>query len=137
MATAIVKKGILRSKDIIATDLALAKVKSLKDFQEKEIKEAFPSQPVIILGFEKVPAVGEKFKSYKTAEEAVAKIKKEEPKREIGSTVLELTGDKKVLNIILKGDVFGSLEAIEAMLKNLTARQSYFKNFKIRSWRYK
>ncbi|MGD0576909.1 MAG: translation initiation factor IF-2 [Candidatus Staskawiczbacteria bacterium] len=119
VATAIVKKGILRAKDIIATDLALAKVKSVKDFQDKEIKEAFPSQPVIILGFEKVPAVGEKFKSYKTEKEAMAEIKKEEPKREIGSTVLEVAGDRKVLNIILKADVFGSLEAIEGMLKNL------------------
>ena len=99
--------------------MALAKVKSLQDFQGKEIMEALPSQPVIILGFEKVPAVGEKFRSYKTAEEAMIEIKKEEPKREIGPTVLDLSGDKKVLNIILKGDVYGSLEAMEAMLKNL------------------
>jgi len=119
IATAIIKKGILRKKDIIATDLALAKVKCLRDFQGKEIEETHPSQPVIILGFEKVPAVGEKFKSYKTIEEASAKLKKEEPKREIGSTVLDLDPNKKVFNIILKGDVFGSLEAIEAMLKNL------------------
>ncbi|MEK7080341.1 MAG: translation initiation factor IF-2, partial [Patescibacteria group bacterium] len=119
IATAIVKKGILRPKSIIATDLALAKVKSIKDFQENEIKEALPAQPVIILGFEKVPAVGEKFKSYKTEKEAMEEIKKEKPKREIGNTVLDLPGDKKVLNIILKGDVFGSLEAIEGMLKNL------------------
>jgi len=119
VATAIVKKGILKTKDIIATDLAMAKIKCLKDFQENEIKEAYPSQPVIILGFKKVPAVGEKFKSYATEKEAMAEIKKEEPKREIGNTVLDLSGDKKVLNIILKGDVFGSLEAIEGMLKNL------------------
>ena len=119
VATAIVKKGILKNKDIIATDLALAKIKHLEDFQGMPIREACPSQPVIILGFEKVPAVGEKFKSYKTTEEAQEKIKKEEPKRAIGSTVLESDPNKKVLNIILKGDVFGSLEAIEAMLKNL------------------
>jgi len=119
VATAIVKKGVLKAKDIIATDLALAKVKSIKDFQDKEISQAFPSQPVIILGFEKVPAVGEKFKSYKTEKEALCEIKKEEPKREVGNTVLDLSGAKKVLNIILKGDVFGSLEAIEGMLKNL------------------
>lgn len=119
VATAIIQKGILRPKDIIATDLALAKVKALKNFQEKEIKEALPSQPVIILGFEKVPAVGEKFKSYATEKEALAQIKIEEPKREIGSTVLDISEGKKVLNIILKADVFGSLEAIEAMLKNL------------------
>jgi translation initiation factor IF-2 len=119
IATAIVKRGILKPKDIIATDLALAKIKCLKDFQGKEIEEAKPSQPVIILGFEKVPAVGEKFKSYKTEKEALEEIKKEEPKREIGSAVLESDPNKKVLNIILKGDVFGSLEAIEGMLKNL------------------
>ena len=119
VATAIIKKGILKNKDIIATDLALAKVKSLENFQGKEIIEALPSQPVIILGFEKVPTVGEKFKSYKTIEEAQEKIKKEEPKRTIGSTVLESDPNKKVLNIILKGDVYGSLEAVEAMLKNL------------------
>ena len=119
VATAIVKKGILRNKDIIATDLALAKIKHLEDFQGLPVREAFPSQPVIILGFEKVPAVGEKFKSYKTVEEAMAEIKKEEPKRVLGSTVLESDPNKKTLNIILKGDVFGSLEAIEGMLKNL------------------
>jgi translation initiation factor IF-2 len=119
VATAIVQKGILRKKDIIATDLALAKVRSLHDFKSKEIEEALPSQPVIILGFEKVPAVGEKFKSYKTVEEALEEIKREKPKREIGASVIEADPNKKVLNVILKGDVYGSLEAIEAMLKNL------------------
>jgi len=119
VATAIVKKGILRAKDIIATDLALAKIKHLEDFKGMPIKEALPSQPVIILGFEKVPAVGEKFKSYKTVDEAMVEIKKEEPKRLINPTVLDLDPSKKVLNIILKGDVFGSLEAIDGMLKNL------------------
>ena len=119
VATAIVQKGVLKSKAIIATDLAMAKVKAVKDFMGKEILEAFPSQPVIILGFEKVPAVGEKFKSYATAEEAMKEMKREIPKREVGSTVLDSDPTKKVLNIILKGDVFGSIEAIEGMLKNL------------------
>jgi translation initiation factor IF-2 len=119
IATAIIKKGVLNKKDIIATDLAMAKVKSIKDFKGKEIEQGFPSQPVIILGFEEVPAVGEKFKKYETVEQALFEIKKEAPKREIGATVLDTDPEKKVLNIILKGDVFGSLEAIEAMLKSL------------------
>jgi len=130
IATAIIKKGILRKKNIIATDLALAKVKSLKDFKGKEVEEGLPSKPVIILGFEKVPAVGEKFKSYKTVEEAEEEIKKEKPKREVGSTVLDLDPDKKKLNIILKGDVFGSLEAIEAMLKNLPQEKTVLRILK-------
>ena len=119
VATVIVERGILSKKDIIATDLSLAKVKLLEDFRGKKIDKAYPSQPAIILGFEKVPGVGEKFKSYSTVEEAVARIKKEEHKREINTTVLDTNSGKKVLNIILKGDCFGSLEAIEGMLKNL------------------
>lgn len=123
VATAIIKKGILKKKEIIATDLALAKVKSLKDFKGKEMPEALPSQPVIILGFDKVPAVGEKFKHYNSVKEAEDEIKKEIPKREIGFGIIDVEAGKKVLNIILKGDVFGSLEAIEAMLKSLPQDQ--------------
>jgi len=131
VATAIVKRGVLKRRAIIATDLALAKsVKSIKDFKGKEIVEGLPSQPVIILGFDKVPAVGERFKTYKTVEEAEKQIKMEEQKREIGSTVLDLDGDKKVLNIILKGDVFGSLEAIEAMLKALPQEKAVLRILK-------
>jgi len=131
VATAIVKKGVLRNKDIIATDLALAKVKHLEDFKGLPIKEALPSQPVIILGFETVPAVGERFKSYRTTEEATEEIKKEKPKREIGSTVLESDPNKKVLNIILKGDVFGSLEAIDGMLKSLPQDKAIIRILKV------
>ena len=119
VATVIVEKGILKKKDIIATDLALAKVKNLESFLGETITEAFPSSPAIVLGFEKVPGVGEKFKSYATVEDALAKLKKEEQKREINTNVIDIDPNKKVLNIILKGDVFGSLEAIEGVLKNL------------------
>lgn len=119
VATIIVEKGILKEKDIIATDLTLAKIRSLENFLGKHITEAFPSQPVIIFGFEKVPGVGEKFKSYSTAQEALEKLKKEEQKREININVIDTDSDKKTLNIILKGDVFGSLEAIEGVLKSL------------------
>lgn len=119
VATAIVQKGILRKKGIIATDLAVAKVRSVKNSNGKEIDEALPSQPVVILGFNKVPAVGEKFKTYQTVEEAEKEINLEKPKRETGSTVIDSDPDKKIFNIILKADVFGSLEAVEAMLKNL------------------
>jgi len=119
IATVIVEKGILKEKSIIATDLAMAKVKSLSNHLSKTITEAYPSQPAIILGFENVPAVGEKFKTYLSAEDAKIKLKREEPKRELNINVLDLDGERKTSNIILKGDVFGSLEAIEGMLKNL------------------
>ncbi len=118
-ATLIVKNGTLNKKDIIATDTAMAKIKSLENFQGKPIEQAHPSQPVIVLGFETVPGVGEKFKTYATAEDALLKIKKEEKKREQFISVLPVDSDKKFFNIILKSDVSGSLEAIEGVLKAL------------------
>jgi len=119
VATAIIKKGILNLKDIIATDIALGKVRGMQDFQGKQIQKALPSQPVVILGFEKVPAVGEKFKFFKSVEDAQAKLKIESQKREINVSVIDNDPSKKIVNIILKGDVFGSIEAIEGVLKNL------------------
>jgi len=119
IAQVIVEKGILREKEVIATDSALAKVKSLQDFEQKSMTEAYPGQPAVVLGFQTVPQVGEKFKSYASIEDATANINLQKNKKETNTTVLDTDPNKKVLNIILKGDFFGSLGAIEEMLKNL------------------
>ncbi len=127
VATVIVEKGILSNKDIIATDTAMAKIRHLQNFAGQTIENAKPSQPAVILGFEKVPAVGQIFKTYKTTNDAMAYIKKESLEKEKnGSGLLSAknpAGKEKILNIILKGDVAGSVEAIEGMLKNLPQDQ--------------
>src|SRR3989338_1578205 len=126
VATVIVEKGILNKKDIIATDLAMAKIKSLEDFQGKPMEKVFPGQPAVILGFETVPGVGERFTTFKDANSAMARVKVTEKKWETGGAVLEVDPDKpdkKIVNVILKGDVHGSLEAIEGMLKSLPSDQ--------------
>ncbi len=121
IATLILKKGTLEGKNFIGTKTAYSKIKTLKDFQRKEIKKAYPSQPIIILGFDKVPQIGENFKVYKTAEEALQKIEKHKNKKEgeLPSTVFVEKEKQSILNIILKADVLGSLEAVEGILKNL------------------
>jgi translation initiation factor IF-2 len=119
VATVIVEKGTLRLKDIIAGDLALAKVRAMEDFQGRPIEQAMPSQPAIIYGFSQVPGVGEKFKSYESMAKAEEKLKAEAQKRQVNSAVIDVAEGQKVLNVVLKADVFGSLEAIEGMLKNL------------------
>ena len=116
VATLILEKGILRENDILGTSSTFGKSKKLTDFQGKLIKEAFPSQPVQVLGFEEVPKVGEKFKVFSDFEAAKGEIKKEEGKKP--QVFLEAEG-KKVLNIVLKADVLGSLEAIENALKSI------------------
>jgi len=130
VATLIVQKGILHIKDVIATDLALAKIKALLDFNGKAITQVNPSQPAVVLGFETVPAVGEKFKTYKTSEEAQAKLKLESDKKEIDYSSTAVDPDKKILNIILKGDVLGSLEAIDGMLLSLPSDKVILKVLK-------
>lgn len=115
-ATLLVLNGTLKTGDIIGTNTACTKIKSLEDFQKKQIKEALPSTPVIVFGFNAVPKVGETFKSFKDVNEAKECIKLIDKEIE---KIGELEEDQKVLNIILKADVVGSLEAIEEILKSL------------------
>jgi len=148
IANIIVKKGILNKKDIIVTDATLAKIKILKDSLGNELENVYPGSPATLLGFEKVPGVGEKFIICESVNSALEKIKKRKEKTparataggEIETTVLDnntvpLTEDinapiKKVSNIILKGDVLGSLEAIEEMIKSLPQDQVILKILK-------
>ena len=116
MATLILNQGKLRPGQIIGTFSAFGKIKNLENFQGISIPEAFPSQPVIVLGFENVPRVGEKFKIFSDAEEAKTNLKISE---KIAPEVISVESNQKVLNLILKADVLGSLEAIEEVLKNL------------------
>ena len=115
-ATLILSEGILNSSDIIATASTLGKAKHLEDFQGKKIERAEPSQPVILIGFEKVPKIGEVFKVFPESELAQKYLQAE---KERGPRVLEIKPEQKVLNLILKADVLGSAEAIENVLGEL------------------
>jgi len=117
-ATLILRNGVLNLGDIIGTPSTLGKVKALEDFQGNSLERAFPSQPCIVLGFENVPQVGEKAKVFSDIKSAEEYLEKEKglPRP---SEVFVVEPDKKVLNIILKTDVLGSLEPIEGVLKNL------------------
>jgi len=121
VSTLLLKKGILKEKDIIGTDSTYAKIKTLQNFKGERIKEVYPSQPAVVLGFEKVPRAGEEVKSYSGEQEALGNIEKNKDKTERNSPPSVFTeGDKKdVLNIVLKADVLGSLEALEKMFESL------------------
>lgn len=119
VATLILKNGLLKERDIISTPSAWAKIKALENYQGEKINKAFPSQPVVVLGFEKVPGVGEIFKSYSSEEEVISNIKEEKKDERPEVIMSSFEEDKKILNIILKSDVLGSLEAIETTLRNL------------------
>lgn len=123
VATLIVQKGTLKKNDILAVDDAfIGKVRNLKDYNNKEIDKATPSTPAKILGLKFTAEVGDilevkesvkglkKTRVYKPAElRSVKPVLTEEEKQE----------QKKIqkLNVILKGDVLGSVEAIAESLE--------------------
>lgn len=127
IATVIVEEGILKKGDNIGTSSAFGKVKGLENFQLKPLKQATPSLPAVILGFESVPAVGEEFKVYSNIEEY---RKEPKGKSRIAPVVISVGPDQKLVNIILKADVFGSLEAIEEVLKNLPQEKTILRILK-------
>jgi translation initiation factor IF-2 len=115
-ATLLLTNGTLKIGDIVGTSTAFTKVKSLENFQKVSISEALPSTPVIIFGFNQVPIIGEEFRVFSDIETAKNYLKIKEKR---APEILEISGEKKVLNLILKTDVAGSAEAIEEILKSL------------------
>jgi translation initiation factor IF-2 len=113
--TLLVKNGFLLKEDFIATESSYGRIKKLEDFVGKPIEQAGPSKPVSVLGFERLPDVGEKFQVFKNVEEARNYAMHKQKKGDNQS----VSGDKKCFKIILKADVSGSLEAIRAMIENV------------------
>ena len=116
-ATLILENGTLKVGDIVGTISTFGKIKSLENFQEVSVEKVLPSEPAVVIGFEKVPMVGESFKVFPNLEEAKSYLKG--PERKVIPEVLEVLPEQKVLNLILKTDVLGSIEAIEEVLRGL------------------
>ena len=115
-ATLLLTEGILKKGDILGTLSTFGKIKSLESFRGVPLEKVLPSDPVIVVGFENVPKVGENFKVFPGIEEAKSYLKFLEKK---APEVLEISAEQKVLNLILKSDVLGSIEAIEEVLRGL------------------
>ena len=118
IATILVKKGKIKTGEQIKTLSGVGKVKSLIDSEGKQIKEASVSAPVEILGFEKVPGVGETvvLAGSENSAETLAEttIDKRNPLEDL------INSGKTQINLIIKADVAGSLEAITAAVQSLS-----------------
>jgi len=132
VATVLVQNGTLRQGDIIVTGTAVGRVRAMVDDKGKKIKEAIPSTPVEIVGLSETPDGGDPF--YVVEDERAArnvvemrkqKIKDEANKARQRVNLDDLfsqiqQGDVKDLNIIVKADVQGSVEAVRQSLEKLS-----------------
>ncbi len=115
-ATLLVKEGTLKKGDIIGTDCCFGKVRKMKDFKKKEIEEATPSTPARTSGLKMNPHVGEKFKVFSSKKEAKKASINEGGVVDFSE---EFNPKGKALNLIVKADVLGSLEAIKNTFQKL------------------
>ncbi len=115
IATFLVRKGLLKKGDSVATSSSYGKVRTMENFLGEDVDEAGPSTPVRIMGPKGCPGAGEEFFVFEKLEDAKKFAEKEGEKKE-GK---ELSPSEKTLNIIIKADVAGSLEAIESSLEKI------------------
>ncbi|MDH6251943.1 translation initiation factor IF-2 [Chryseobacterium sp. H1D6B] len=135
VATMLVQTGTLKVGDYVVAGKNHGKVKAMLDERGRNLKEAGPSIPVTILGLDGAPTAGDKFKVYDDESEAkTIANKREQLQRELSirtkkhTTLEELgrriaLGEFKELNIILKGDVDGSVEALSDQLQRLSTAE--------------
>ena len=135
MCTALIQAGTMKVGDYVLAGQYSGKVKAMLDERGKRIKVAGPSTPVNLLGIDGAPTSGDKFivmDDEREAKQIAAKrlqLQREQSVRSQKKMTLEEIGrrlkvwDFKELNIILKGDVDGSVEALSDSLQKLTTEE--------------
>ena len=135
VATVLISNGTLHVGDIVLAGTSYGKVKAMFNERNQRLKEAGPSEPVLILGLNGAPAAGDTFHVFDTDQEAreIAN-KREQLQREQGLRTQKMLtldevgrrlalGDFHELNVIVKGDVDGSVEALSDSLIKLSTEQ--------------
>ena len=135
ISTILVQAGTLKIGDFVLAGKNSGKVKAMQDERGNEVKEAGPSTPISILGLDGAPQAGDKFSIFSDEREAKqiankrTQLQREQTVRtqkhitldEIGRRIA--LGEFKELNIILKGDVDGSVEALTDSLQKLSTEE--------------
>jgi translation initiation factor IF-2 len=132
VATVLVQQGTLKISDALVVGQAYGRIKAMTDYRGEKITEAGPSTPVEVLGLSDVPAAGDRIEfaeDEKSAREiAQGRVSDERTKTFVvksrGITLKELrermqTEELKELNLIIKADVQGSVEAVKGMLEKV------------------
>ena len=125
-ATLIIKNGAVHKGMFVVVEDAVCTTRIIQNFKGEAIDTAFPSSPIRLCGFNKIPKVGAAFKTFKNRKEALKCIedwKDLEVKPPTNSSTEKLVAEnKKIIPILLKADVSGSLEAIEKEIAKIKCK---------------
>ena len=132
IATMLVQRGTLDVGDTIVVGSSIGRIRAMKDDKGKNVKSAGPSTPVEIMGLTEVPEAGDTFyevKNEKMAKHLIERRKRQEREKALNATTKVTLdnlfsqmeeGKLKVLNLIVKADVQGSVEAVKQSLEKLS-----------------
>ncbi len=131
VATVLVQNGTLHTGDIVIAGTAVGRVRLMTDHNGKQLKEAGPSVPVELIGLAEVPSAGDEFQAVEDermardlAEQRRDKAKedmfKANARANLNDLFDQLSKGVKNLNIIVKADVGGSVEAVKASLEKIS-----------------
>lgn len=132
IATMLVQRGTLDVGDTIVVGSSIGRIRAMKDDKGKSVKVAGPSTPVEIMGLTEVPQAGDTFyevKNEKMAKHLIERRKRQDREKSINATTKVTLdnlfsqmeeGNLKVLNLIVKADVQGSVEAVKQALEKLS-----------------
>lgn len=129
-ATLVIKNGTLSKGMIVAVEDSICSTNIIENFKGENINEATFSSPVRLVGFCKIPKIGARFKSFKNKKEAEKYVYSLETKKidlQKPDFCLEKENGKKIIPIILKADISGSIEAIEKEIKKINSENAEFR----------
>ena len=132
VATMLVQRGTLDIGDTIVVGSVIGRIRTMSNYKGKKVKKAGPSMPVEITGLPEVPVAGETFYEVddeKTAKHLIERRKRQEREKSINATAKVSLNDLfsqiekgklKELNLVVKADVQGSVEAVKQSLEKLS-----------------
>ena len=131
VATVLVQNGTLHNGDVVIAGTAVGRVRAMTDHKGRSVKEAKPSTPVEIIGLSEVPSAGDEFNAVKDERMAreLADKRRNDAKEEVfkanaraslNDLFAQISDGVKELNVIVKADVGGSVEAVKQSLEKLS-----------------
>ena len=130
-AALIIKNGTLKKGMTVVVEDSVCSTRMIENFLGKKIEEASFSSPIRLIGFDKIPKIGAEFQSFAKKEEALEYAENfaenKLTNQKIQNKKNESVNNKKIIPIVLKADVWGSIEAIEKEIEKIKSESAEFK----------